>query len=79
MAVLVVAREEDAVLWANSAWVEAPPDETTETTRVAYVALTRAERVLARDIPDSTANSVVDKFRAIGFTNPVDSGAASSN
>jgi hypothetical protein len=38
----VVARDEDAALRANSASTNAPPKETVEVTRVAYVAFTRA-------------------------------------
>jgi DNA helicase-2/ATP-dependent DNA helicase PcrA len=71
-AVLVVARDEDAVLWANSAWTDAPPQETTEGTRVAYVAFTRAERLLVLAIPRGTPDSVAAKFRAIGFTDSSD-------
>lgn len=74
-AALVVAREEDAVLWANSAWREAPPEETTETTRVAYVAFTRAERLLVLAMPSDTVSSVAGKFRAIGLTDPMDNRA----
>jgi hypothetical protein len=67
-AVLVVARDEDAVLWANSAWTEAPPDDMTEETRVAYVAFTRAERLLVLAIPSGAADSVAAKLRAVGFS-----------
>jgi hypothetical protein len=66
--VLVVAREDDAVLWANSAWTDAPSQETMEATRVAHVAFTRAERLLALAVPTGTPDSVAAKFRAIGFS-----------
>lgn len=66
-AVLVVARDEDAVSWANSAWTDAPPAETAEIARVAYVAFTRAERLLVLALPSETAESVAGKFRAVGF------------
>lgn len=77
-AVLVVARDEDAVLLANGAWTETPPDETVETTRVAYVAFTRAERLLVIAIPSDTADDVVEKIRAVGFTEPTESRARPS-
>jgi hypothetical protein len=72
-AVLVVARDEDAVLWANSAWTALPPDHMTEENRVAYVAFTRAERLLVLAIPSGAADSVASKFRAVGFADPTSS------
>jgi len=71
-AVLVVAGDEDAVLWANSAWMDAAPADTPEQTRVAYVAFTRAKRLLVLAIPSGAADSVAAKFRAIGFADPTD-------
>jgi DNA helicase-2/ATP-dependent DNA helicase PcrA len=68
-AVLVVARDEDAVNWANSAWIDRPPMDTTEETRVAYVALTRAERLLVLAIPSGAADSVTAKLGRVGFVN----------
>ena len=67
-AVLVVARPEDALLWAENAWTEKPPSETNEPTRVAYVAFTRAKRLLVLAIPSDTAETAGPKFRAVGFT-----------
>jgi hypothetical protein len=63
---------------ANGAWTETPPDETVETTRVAYVAFTRAERLLVIAIPSDTADDVVEKIRAVGFTEPTESRARPS-
>ena len=44
--------------WANRAWIDRPPSNTTEAIRFAYVALTRAERLLVLAIPSLTADGV---------------------
>ena len=66
-AVLVVASEEDAVQWASEAWTQQPPEETSEVLRVAYVALTRAERLLVLALPEDVADDVASKYVSLGF------------
>jgi superfamily I DNA/RNA helicase len=62
-----VASESDAETWAGEAWLDTPPEQTTEALRVAYVALTRVERLLVVAIPQTCDDWVKDRFRAIGF------------
>ena len=66
-AVMVVASEQDAATWAAELWLDAPPDHTSEALRVAYVALTRAERLLILAVPRACEAWVGDRYRAVGF------------
>jgi superfamily I DNA/RNA helicase len=65
--VMVVARDDDAGQWAVEAWTDQPPAETSETLRVAYVAFTRAERLLILAVPQAASETVRQKFEAVGF------------
>jgi DNA helicase II / ATP-dependent DNA helicase PcrA len=67
-AVLVIARDDDAVLWSDRAWTQTPPAETDESARVAYVAFTRAEHFLALAIPKATGPAVLGRYLAAGFS-----------
>jgi hypothetical protein len=67
-AVMVVARQEDATEWADEAWTHEPRESTTESLRIAYVALTRAERVLVLAVPDATPTDAIERFRQVGFS-----------
>lgn len=69
-AVIVVASEEDATQWASEAWTDEPPEETTEVLRVAYVALTRAERFLVLALPEGVTDDVASTYVSLGFTEP---------
>lgn len=66
-AVMVVARADDAANWAGEAWLDNPPERTSELLRLAYVGFTRAERVLILGIPADSPYSVSEKFHDIGF------------
>ena len=69
-AVMVVARLDDATRWAEEAWVDKPPSETSENLRIAYVAFSRARRLLVLAIPEDTPQPTADKLLAVGFVNP---------
>jgi superfamily I DNA/RNA helicase len=66
-AVTVVARDTDAAAWAAESWTSEPPTDTSETLRVAYVAFTRAERLLILAVPEATEERVLAKLHAVGF------------
>jgi hypothetical protein len=66
-AVAVLAREDDVDGWLAEAWRNEPPLHTAEETRVFYVAITRAARVLVVALPESTTERHLERLMALGF------------
>lgn len=66
-AVMVVARARDAEAWADGAWLDKPPGRMDEVVRVAYVAFTRAARLLILALPEAIAMESRTKFLNVGF------------
>jgi DNA helicase-2/ATP-dependent DNA helicase PcrA len=66
-AVLVVARASDAETWATGTWLDKPSEHVDEVVRVAYVAFTRAARLLILAVPHSTDGAHRGTFIDVGF------------
>jgi hypothetical protein len=67
-AVMLVARSKDVEHWTAEVWADHPPTEICEETRIAYVAMTRAERLLIIAVPEKTEAAVIEKLAQAGFS-----------
>ena len=66
-AVMLVARKQNAEDWASEAWTQEPPSSVTESTRVAYVAMTRAEQLLVLAVPVDSSATTLETYKRVGF------------